>query len=123
MREDDLLYRLSFAAILKAGGFKSVGRQFDLKKLHTNTHLYTSENLVADFQGRIFQLEAVHNYDKKSLRKIVPDGKANIATRNFPDSVAKIRQATGLTDGGEVYLFAVTDLDNRKVILETRKVL
>jgi len=105
------------AAVLKAGAFRSVAAAFEVFKLHPNSHLYTSEILKTDFPGRIFTVKAIHKLDKKELRKHLPDGKANIAIRNFPMTVAQIRQQTGIREGGNVYLFATTDQTNRKIVV------
>ena len=45
------------AAIMKAGGFKSVGNIFGLEKLSPSSHLYTSNEINGDFPGRIFEIE------------------------------------------------------------------
>ncbi|MEQ9437829.1 MAG: RsmD family RNA methyltransferase [Cyclobacteriaceae bacterium] len=110
------------AAILKAGAFRSVAQQYGVAKLHPRTHLYTSEQLVANFPGRTFRIQSVAPYQKKVVRKYVPEGKANISTRNFGDSVATVRKKLGLQEGGDAYLFATaTQLQNR-VILITQKI-
>jgi 16S rRNA G966 N2-methylase RsmD len=110
------------AAILKAGGFKSVGQAFGLFKLHPSSHLYTAAELRPDFPGRIFRCRAVSRYDKKELRTHVPGQKANITVRNFPDTVAGIRKKTGIKEGGDGYLFATTDLHQKHIILVCEKV-
>jgi len=109
------------AAILKAGGFKSLANYYGLNKLHRNSHLYTSENLMPDFPGRIFKLKTTSRYQKKELASYLPDLKANITVRNFPDSVAAIRKKTGLKEGGDTYLFATTDLKAKPIILICEK--
>jgi len=109
------------AAILKAGGFKSLANHFKLNKLRRNSHLYTSDNLVQDFPGRIFKLNAISRYQKKELAAHLPDHKANITVRNFPDTVADIRKKTGIKEGGNIYLFATTDLQQKPVILVCEK--
>ncbi|WP_422007708.1 THUMP-like domain-containing protein [Roseivirga pacifica] len=98
------------ASILKAGAFKSIAEQFGLKKLHANTHLYTSEVPVADFPGRVFKVKSEISLNKKYLKKAIPDLKANITVRNYPQSVAQIRKKTGLKEGGTNYVFAFTGL-------------
>jgi 16S rRNA G966 N2-methylase RsmD len=107
----------SNAAILKAGAFRSVAARLGLFKLHPNSHLYTSATPVENFPGRNFKLLAVCKLDKKELSRYLPEGKASIAVRNFPMTVADIRKKTGLHDGGDKYLFATTDWQNRKVVL------
>ncbi|GAA4831558.1 THUMP-like domain-containing protein [Algivirga pacifica] len=108
-------------AILKAGGYKTIGNQYGLKKLHPNSHLYTSETLIEDFPGRIFECVQQFGFGKKEIKKHLSMKKANITVRNFPLTVAQIRKKTGLQDGGEVYLFATTDIKNQKTILKCIK--
>ncbi len=105
------------ASIMKAGAFQLVSEAFKLTKLHQHTHLYTSETLIDNFPGRFFIIENVIPYDKKLLTKLIPEGKANITTRNFKDDVAQIRKKTKLEDGGDKYLFACTNMENKPIII------
>lgn len=110
------------AAILKAGGFKSIGTQFPgLLKLHANTHLYTSAELIENFPGRSFQVVDTLQMNKKQLRKKLPELKANITVRNFPMSVDQIRKKTGLREGGEDYVIATQDV-NGPLLLHCHRV-
>ena len=110
------------ASILKAGGFKSIASRFDLKKLHINSHLYTSDELLTDFPGRAFRVEEVIDFSSKNIKKLsnrIP--KANITVRNFPLTVEEIRKKTGIKDGGSVYLFATTVGKDEKMLLNCTK--
>lgn len=109
------------SAILKAGGFSQISEQLKIDKLHPHSHLYTSINYI-DFPGRSFTLKHCIPYDKKLLKKLIPSKKANITTRNFPESVEQIRKKTGLKDGGIDYVFFTTDLNNNYIILICEKV-
>ncbi|HVD97933.1 MAG TPA: class I SAM-dependent methyltransferase [Cytophagaceae bacterium] len=109
------------AAILKAGAFKSVAAKTGLFKLNASSHLYTSEELFENFPGRTFRILKTLKYSKPDLMEALPDGKANITVRNFPDSVEQIRKKTGIKDGGDLYLFATKDLHDKLVILVTKK--
>jgi len=109
------------AAIMKSGGFQEVSSQFDLKKLHQHTHLYTSNIFFKNFPGRSFKIDHILKYDKKKLFEILPDKKANITTRNFPETVAQIRKKTKIKEGGIHYLFFTTDFENRKIVLVCSK--
>nr|WP_262918776.1 hypothetical protein [Tunicatimonas sp. TK19036] len=108
-------------AILKAGAFRSVAQQWKVDKLHPHTHLYTSSQLIPNFPGRSFRVEAVLPYQKKTIRKLIPEGKANITTRNFSDSVATVRKKLELQEGGDTYLFATRTQSADRVILLTHK--
>lgn len=104
-------------SIMKAGAFQLIAEEFNIGKLHQHTHLYTSDTLVENFPGRAFKIENVISYDKKLIIKMIPEGKANIATRNFKDDVAQIRKKTKLKDGGEKYVFACTNIDNKPIVI------
>jgi hypothetical protein len=109
-------------AVLKAGAFRSFAKRFGLAKLHPNTHLYTSTVLAQGVPARSFAIDQVCKYDKKAVQAAVPSGKANITCRNFPDNPDQVRQKLGLADGGEIYLFAASDAENKKVVMVCRKV-
>ncbi|MBD2766965.1 class I SAM-dependent methyltransferase [Hymenobacter sp. BT664] len=110
------------AAVLKAGAFRSVGTAFELLKLHQHSHLYTADVLRTDFPGRIFRVLAVEKADGTALKAYLgPEARAHVTTRNFPDTVADFRRRTGIREGGEVYLFATTDLRSRPVVLVCEK--
>jgi len=110
------------ASILKAGGFNSIAEKYDVYKLHASSHLYTSVDLITDFPGRVFAIKKIVGYNKKEIQSHVPTGKANIQTRNFPDSVEEIRKKTGLKDGGSIFIFATTLQDSSKVLLVCEKI-
>jgi hypothetical protein len=102
------------ASILKAGSFKQVAAHYGVQKLHPNSHLYTSETLVADFPGRIFCIDRITKVQRKEIADI---DKANLSIRNFPGSVTDLRKKLKLKDGGETYIFATTLCDDRKVLI------
>ena len=110
------------AAILKAGAFKSIGTAFELLKLHQHSHLYTNNELRADFPGRIFRIRAVEKADGATLKAhLGPEARAHVTTRNFPESVADFRRRTGIREGGDTYLFATTDLCGKLQVLVCEK--
>ncbi len=108
------------SAILKSGGFLSIGNRFVLEKLHIHSHLYTSEKKI-EFPGRSFEIVSVYPYSKKIISN-TGISKANITIRNFPESVSTLRKKLKIEDGGENYLFFTTDLDNKKIMIQCKKV-
>ena len=108
-------------AILKSGGFNEVSSQLKVHKLHQHSHLYTSEELIEDFPGRIFEIISVFPYNKKKLKREIKVDKANITTRNFPKTVAQIRKETKLKDGGDTFLFFSTNLNNELIVINCVK--
>lgn len=110
------------AAVMKSGAFKLVGGRFNLRKLHKNTHLYTSNKLLPDFPGRIFETRHLWGNSKAELKELAQHlPKANITTRNYPISVDELRKKLKIKDGGDTYLFACTLADEQKIIIECKK--
>ncbi len=107
------------AAILKSGGFQSISKRLNVLKLHKHSHLYTSELLV-DFPGRSFKIIKVMSYNKKQIKKLGIT-KANITTRNFPETVQQVRKKLTIKDGGNHYLFFTTDCKDTKIVIITEK--
>ena len=104
------------AAIMKSGGFDEVTAQFDVKKLHQHSHLYTSD-IVISFPGRAFEIKNAFDYNKQNMKSLLENKKANITTRNFPETVEKIRKRWKIKDGGNLYCFFTTDINNNKIVL------
>lgn len=117
---DEYIYEPN-AAILKAGAYRYLGQLYELSKLHPNSHLYTSATLVPGFPGRSFRCLSVSRYNKKELMRLLPNKKANITVRNFPETVAEIRKKTGIKEGGDTYLFFTTDMHQKPIVLVCRK--
>jgi hypothetical protein len=103
-------------AIMKSGGFDEVGIFYNLDKLHKHSHLYTSKKLIP-FPGRVFQIENIIPYSKIEMKTFLENKKANITTRNFPDTVENIRKKWKIKEGGNVYCFFTTDINNDKIVL------
>ena len=108
------------AAILKSGAFKLVSNKFKINKLHTNTHLYTSDELI-DFPGRRFRIDQQLAYNSKAI-KALRIQQANIATRNFPHPTDQLRKKFKFKDGGESYLFFTRAGNDKLVVLSCSKV-
>lgn len=105
------------AAIMKAGLYKTVAAQWNVHKIHTHTHLYTSEEVREDFPGRTFKILEIITADKKELKRVLPEGKANIQARNFPMTTEEIKKKLGIKDGGNYYIDATTLRNGDKRLL------
>ena len=132
-------------AFMKAGCFKLLSQKYNLDKLHRNSHLYTSDVLVPDFPGRIFEVINVVPFDKKAKKNLFEmqrrkdtktqsgknsatlrlcdsaTSKASIAVRNFPLSAEELKKNLGLQDGGDFYIFGTTMKGEKKVVVLAKK--
>lgn len=110
------------ASLMKAGCFSVLSERYEAKMLSKNSHLFVSRDPIAVFPGRSFRIIAVSSFNKKELKRHLSGiTKANIATRNFPLSVAELRKRLKLKDGGETYIFATTLSDESHVLMITEK--
>ncbi|MCZ6595877.1 MAG: class I SAM-dependent methyltransferase [Bacteroidetes bacterium] len=108
-------------ALLKAGAFNNISEVFHMDKLHPNSHLYTGDQLI-DFPGRRFKIVQQIPYNKRDMKQYISNSTANVATRNFLESVKDLRKKWKIKDGGNRYLFFTTTLDDHKVVLDCIKV-
>lgn len=137
------------AACMKTGCFKLLSQKYNLDKLHRNSHLYTSNELIFDFPGRIFEVLCALPFDKKTkkeitsicqqttdnrqqtlsedfpatqqLSNIATPKKASVATRNFPLSADELRKNLGLQDGNDFYIFGTTMKGEKKIVVIAKK--
>lgn len=110
------------ASLMKAGCFGVLSERYDARMLSKNSHLFVSREPIAVFPGRSFRIIAISSFNKKELKRHLSGiNKANIATRNFPLSVAELRKRLKLKDGGETYIFATTLSDESHVLVITEK--
>lgn len=109
------------ASVMKSGAFNLTGRRFNMAKLHVNTHLYTSDTFHADFPGRIFEITDVFQPKKASFSRYISGKQANITVRNYPQTVDQLRKEFKIKEGGDIYLFAATAFDNKKLLIKTNK--
>ena len=110
------------ASLMKAGCFGVLSGRYDARMLSKNSHLFVSREPITAFPGRSFRIIAVSSFNKKELKRHLSGiTKANIATRNFPLSVAELRKRLKLKDGGETYIFATTLSDESHVLVITEK--
>lgn len=98
--------------ILKAGIFNLISSQFKLKKLHPNTHLYTSDVKISDFPGRVLEMKVI---DSKEIKK---KEQFNLISKNYPLKPEEIKKKYQLKDGGNQYLI-FTQSKKGKIILKS----
>ena len=106
------------AAIIKAGAYRLIGERYGLQKLDTNTHLYTSNTLLPDFPGRVW--EVIDAEIKNPKKQLDAQAKYSIISRNYPLSPDQLRKKYKLKDGDEYYLIAARHNAKPKLILASR---
>ena len=110
------------ASLMKSSAFKLISQRFGIEKLHVNSHLYTSDNLISDFPGRIFEVIGFAPFNKKIKKELLNDiTEASVATRNFPLSANDLRKTLNLKESDETFVFGTTLVGEKKVVILCKK--
>lgn len=92
------------AAVMKLPCSHSICRKFDgMKKLSTNTSVYTSRLLFKEFPGRTFIIESIA--DKKNL-KLIKKSRRSVISRSYPESAEAITARHKLLGSDTDFLIA-----------------
>lgn len=107
------------AAAMKSGAYKLFSSRFGLKKLHSNTHLYTSEQHITNFPGNIFNIHETIPYSifKKEKNRIA----GNVVTRNFPLKADELRKKHRIKEHKHHFLFFCIDVDDKHIVISASK--
>ena len=108
------------SALLKSGGFHQISNQLNIFKIQEHSHIYTSNQLI-EFPGRVFKIEQTLLYQKKKIKNLLKNNKANITIRNFPKTVDQIRKETKIKEGGDSYLFFTKLTTDELVVIVCKK--
>lgn len=110
------------SSVLKSGGSALLAYKFNLKKLHSNTFLYISNQFHDDFPGRIFRIKEAYKVNKikgefKGLRR-------NILCRNFPMKPSQLVSLTGVREGAnkEYLIGATVGLKKKSILFDCEKI-
>lgn len=103
-------------AITKAGAFKTLTSDFKINKLAPNTHLYTSNELISNFPGRILEVKEVVRPQK------VKNKSANVVSKNFPLKAEQIRKKYKIKEGKKEFLYACSLWDKSKVFIWAERI-
>ena len=110
------------ASLMKSGAFKLISQRFGIEKLHVNSHLYTSDNLISDFPGRIFDVIGFAPFNKKIKKELLNNiTEASVATRNFPLSANDLRKTLNLKESDKNSVFGTTLIGEKKVVILAKK--
>ncbi|WP_104381909.1 hypothetical protein [Sphingobacterium sp. HMA12] len=108
-------------ALAKAGAFKTIASRFGLKKLHKSTHLYTSDQKIPDFPGKVFIIKQVESFTefKKKKSPLIAD----IIAKNFPLKTEEIKKKFKIKDAGDTFSFFTTVLNDQLIVIHAQRIL
>lgn len=108
------------APYMKSALFRTIAATTGTALLHPDTHLFWSKEKPESFPGRIFKLEGIIPFDKRSLSALTKT-QANLSVRNFPETAPQLQQKLKLKDGGTRYIIATTLSNGKRVLLDLSK--
>ena len=109
------------SSVMKSGCYDLLGNTYRLKKIETNTHLYTSNTYVKGFPGKIYLKEETENINFKKLKKRYSGTYINIIAKNIQLSTKVILKKLNCKIGGQTdYLIFTKTISGNKVIRAKR---
>lgn len=108
------------AAIIKAGAFRLVSERYQLHKLDHNTHLYTADQLIEDFPGRVWKVTAQPIKNQRDIA-VLGIQRAAILTRNYPLTPEQLRKKFKLQESDSYFLIGAR-IANKPILLLTKRV-
>lgn len=111
------------SSLMKAGVFKLVSQYYKIDKLHINSHLYTSDNPISDFPGRVFEIVGFAPFNKKVRKDLLQDvNEAAVATRNFPLSANDLRKSLDLKESDDNFVFGTTLTGEKRIVILCKRI-
>lgn len=115
--EGQYLYE-PYPSVMKASPMKSLSQFYGIDKLHTNTHLYVSDDIVTDFPGDIYKIESITPFSSKEIKSFKSQHQQiNVAVRNFIMSADELRNKLKVKDGGTQKVIGCTLCDGSRVLI------
>ena len=101
------------SAVLKSGAFKLLGEKLNLKKIHVNSHLYTSKELLKSFPGKVFEVLG----EIKNPKKVIEKSAFHVISKNYPLSVELIRKKYKIKESEEQTLIFTQSISGKHILL------
>lgn len=111
------------AALMKAGAWTWLCREYGVEMVGRQAHLFVSRERAAGFPGRCFRMTGMTTMNRKDLRHaLAGTERASIAVRDFPLTVDALRHRLRLADGGSLHIFGTTLADGSHRLLLCERV-
>ena len=105
-----------FVSYRKAKLSDSISKEYNMNPITSEGTLLTGDELIETFPGRIFEVTGQVNLDRKKLSSLRIK-KANVISRGLPLKSDEIASKLKIKDGGETYLIAFQNFDQKSALL------
>lgn len=111
------------ASIRKAGPWRSICEKFGVKMLHPNSHLFSGNEYIANFPGRVFYIEHLLPYKKETIQNYLQGNPAQMVFYNFPVDAREVTKSLGIKSGEPKYLFFTQTTARGPIVLLTSRLM
>lgn len=122
MPPDEWLYDPD-PALHKMKLIDQVAVPFGLGRLHRDAGYLTGSHLASDFPGKVYKIEEILEFKPRKVKtRLKQQGyeRVHIHQRGFPHTVDQLYRKLNLKMGDDAHLFALSDHQDRLVLLVTR---
>lgn len=121
-----------YPAVMKVGCWQLFAERYGLKMLSANSHVFfLNDSLTVtdvtvdsgDIPAALLRIEAVLPYQSKIIKRFRKEyPKISVTCRNFDADTATLRKKLGVTDGGDLRLFATKDSSGAPLLIVARPI-
>ena len=120
--EDMFLYE-PYPAVMKMQPIKTLSERFNAIKLHQNTHIYASTEIITEFPGDCYKIDRIYPFSSRIIKEVAKDyPRANIAVRNFILSADELRKRLKIKDDNKYRLYGVTISNGDRLLIVTKPI-
>ena len=103
---------------MKMQPIKTLSEFFNSIKLHQNTHLYASNEIITNFPGDCYKIERIYPFSSRTLKEVAKEyPRANVAVRNFVLSADELRKRLKIKDDNKYRLYGVTSSNDYRILI------
>lgn len=96
-------------AAMKAKPFGILCANYQLEKLHPDTHLFISAMPVVGLPGKWYEIAEVYDFSSSTLKNIAKNiGSADVSVRNFPMKAEELQKRMKLKSGPRLRIMGAT---------------
>jgi SAM-dependent methyltransferase len=107
-----------YPAVMKMQPIKTLSEFFNAIKLHQNTHLYASNEIITNFPGDCYKIERIYPFSSRTLKEVAKEyPRANVAVRNFVLSADELRKRLKIKDDNKYRLYGVTSSNDYRILI------
>ena len=107
-----------YPAVMKMQPIKTLSEFFNAIKLHQNTHLYASNEIITNFPGDCYKIERIYPFSSHTLKEVAKEyPRANVAVRNFVLSADELRKRLKIKDDNKYRLYGVTSSNDYRILI------